>query len=323
MKYTGLILIILLSIGCLFTGCIDNQEIENSPMTIYVGGEFADYTSLNDALEEATDGHTIILSEGIYDGTFIVNKSLTLKGEGQKKTRIISKNFYLGLKEIIIVQADNCTISDLSIINEENISEGLNIIGIQILSSNVTVHNVTISNMRTAIHVEEKDHCSFYHNVISSNYIGIHIDRSDYHTIALNSISHAKEYGLQLVGIYYSNITNNNLLLNAVGARLKGSYHNMVMNNSVEKNERGLYLCCGASKNILYNNVFINNSEYHVRDAQVNTWYNEMEEIGNYWDNYQEKHPEALQDGLYWDTPYLISGGNNRDIYPLISSPLN
>ena len=69
---------------------------------------------------------------------------------------------------------------------------------------------------------------------------------------------------------------------------------------------------------MIYYNIFKQNSDYNARDDTINQWDNES--VGNYWDDYIEKHPDARQIDGIWDTPYNIKGGGNTDRFPLVTS---
>jgi hypothetical protein len=67
---------------------------------------------------------------------------------------------------------------------------------------------------------------------------------------------------------------------------------------------------------VLYNNIFEQNSIYNARDDVSNQWDNEI--VGNFWDDYEEKYPEAIQIDNIWDIPYKITG-DNIDRFPLVN----
>ena len=81
-----------------------------------------------------------------------------------------------------------------------------------------------------------------------------------------------------------------------------------------------MYCCCGAGNNIIYHNNFEQNEEYNARDDVRNQWDNGS--IGNYWDDYIEKYPDAAQIDGIWDISYnitsLYSDEGNYDMYPLV-----
>jgi len=59
----------------------------------------------------------------------------------------------------------------------------------------------------------------------------------------------------------------------------------------------------------------INNSLYSSYDECENIWYNSTLKHGNYWDDYNGN--DTNNDGI-GDGSYIIPGGDNQDIYPLM-----
>jgi len=55
---------------------------------------------------------------------------------------------------------------------------------------------------------------------------------------------------------------------------------------------------------MIYHNNFIQNQEFHAIDDIVNHWDNGT--VGNYWDDYQEKHPDAVAKNGIWNLSYNI-----------------
>ena len=78
----------------------------------------------------------------------------------------------------------------------------------------------------------------------------------------------------------------------------------------------GMFFCCGAQGNTIYYNTFKQNTMENANDTLSNQWDNGTD--GNYWDDYTEKYPAAIQLGDVWDTPYIISDGENQDRFPLV-----
>ena len=123
-------------------------------------------------------------------------------------------------------------------------------------------------------------------------------------------------------------ISNNNIISrnkiydNDVGIRLKGSKFNNVFKNEFNNNSnKGLYICCGAKDNIIYNNSFINNKKHvDYTISNVNPFYKDG--FGNYWDDYLERYPNATQLNGVWNTSYQIPDSSFEDKYPLVE-PVN
>ena len=73
--------------------------------------------------------------------------------------------------------------------------------------------------------------------------------------------------------------------------------------------------CTG--KNFFYHNNFINNILPNAYDNTDNKWDNGYTSGGNYWSNYYGKDNDG--DGI-GDISYSISGGDNKDRYPLMEA---
>ena len=73
-----------------------------------------------------------------------------------------------------------------------------------------------------------------------------------------------------------------------------------------------------ASNNILYHNNFINNEQVCSSYSSKNVWDNGYPSGGNYWSDYEERHPDAeeLDGSGIWNTPYVIDE-YNQDNYPI------
>jgi nitrous oxidase accessory protein NosD len=64
-------------------------------------------------------------------------------------------------------------------------------------------------------------------------------------------------------------------------------------------------------------NTFINNTEHSNLPVDTDA-FDDGSMYGNYWDDYQERYPDAVVVGRVWDTPYAVGGGTlTFDRYPL------
>lgn len=98
-----------------------------------------------------------------------------------------------------------------------------------------------------------------------------------------------KEYGIKLNG-FNNTITRCNLINNTYGIYSHGNFNSIYMNNFIE-------------------------NDLNAFDDGNNTWYDEVNEQGNYWHDYDGT--DANTDGI-GDMPYNISGDENKDFYPLM-----
>lgn len=298
LKIIGIISCILLLIN--LSACIDNSD----DMDIHVNEDgSADFVTIQAAIDAAQENATIFVSEGIYIENILINKSLILKGENPEHT-IIDGN---KSGDVIYIEKESKVI----------------LTGFTIRNSG-TVYNYP--NYDAGIDIHSSDN-TIKNNIITNNSNGIFSTYSLNNNFT-NNIFHANsEYGIYLYSVSnVNNVTSNIFIDNSYGLRIKGSQKNTVAKNSFEENQRGLYFCCGATNNMVYNNNFINNTIWHGNDyVGGNHWYNEYPIGGNYWDDYNgnDTYSGLNQnitgpDGI-GDTIYEITDDKTKiDKYPLM-----
>lgn len=302
-----------------FSGCIEeippeeSKNEETSPdesMTnfVVIDGK-GNYTSIQNAIDNASDGDTIFVYNGIYYETLVINKPINLISASKDKTIIHGKNS----NSIVLINADNCTINGFKIINTNSSSE---VTGIMIKSSYNTISNNTVLNTAHGVYLSlESKNNTISMNTISNNDYGFYLTFSYSNHILTNNISLNSLYGIHLYpGSYNNVISGNNISENGYGIRLQDASSNTISGNVISNNQRGMYFCCQAQNNVIYYNTFKQNTEWNAHDKVNNQWDNGS--IGNYWDDYDGI--DADGDGI-GDTPYDISDGSNQDRYPLMN----
>ncbi|MDF2958058.1 MAG: Nitrous oxide reductase accessory protein NosD [Candidatus Alkanophagales archaeon MCA70_species_1] len=315
---------------------------------------FANYTSIQDAINDATEGDIIQVYSGTYEENVVVNKTLNLTGIGMPVIDGMNKG------NTIKIEADNCTISGFKIINSAG---DWNLAGIHIASSNNLIFNNTISSNKghgIGIYSGNNEIYSntiysngwagvgiyaggnkIYENDIQDNGYGIRLFQAGGNIIFSNIIKN-NGYGFYLYAsssnVIYSNIVSSNgedafyiwsssgnrIYENEISGSATGleiwicSSGNAVYENAIVENGNGVYIyypSYASNNNLFYHNDFIENSENNTWDECRNRWYNETLREGNYYDDYNGT--DADGDGI-GDVPYNISGGTNRDLYPLM-----
>ena len=81
------------------------DELTNGK-TLYVGGSGSNnYTKIQDAIDDASDGDTVYVYEGLYVGFIEINCSINLIGEDKNSTIIDGNDTFL--KSTIKINNDN------------------------------------------------------------------------------------------------------------------------------------------------------------------------------------------------------------------------
>ncbi len=168
------------------------SESTSSGKTLYVGGSGpGNYTSIQDAIDNSSDGDTVFVYNGIYYEYKIgIEHSINLTGENKYNTIING----CGAIDVLRVFVDGVNISGFTITNADIEWEGVYI------SANYS----TITN-----------------NIITNNGIGITINYSSSHSniITGNIISNNYDYGILISyssnNIIYHNDFINNTFMNA------------------------------------------------------------------------------------------------------------
>jgi nitrous oxidase accessory protein len=307
-KEISTITITLLLLFIFLSGCI-NDNLD------------ANHKSIQDAIDNACDGDTIYVQSGTYYETLVVNKSITLIGAGKDITIIdckeVSKADHV---DIVLITADNCTISGFKITNTDVSSD---VIGIHIKSSNNTISDNTISYTSQGVEItgDSKNNNVSLNNIINNQY-GIVLRLSDNNNISKNDLSLNSISGISVESASHSNIISSNTFSdNKNGIQIPDGKSNNIFKNTFIDNQKGIYFCCSAGDNIVYYNTFKHNSECNARDITSNQW--DIDSVGNYWDDFDEPSEGAYDnndDGIV-DASYNISGGTNQDRYPLINPP--
>jgi parallel beta-helix repeat protein len=331
------LIIILLSI---ISGCLQQEK-----NIIYVGSTNADYSTIQEAINAAKNGATIIIKNGSYNELLVINKTITLIGE-DKNTTIINFSPDYDIRSsvsIININADNCSIENLQITlsnksrfvysatyeqccGEPAVTETKVFLagGISINSNYNTIKNTIITNVSDGIELSANSESNtIIHNEIKNNQIGIETLSSVNNNISHNILSNNQQYNIYLTTDSNTNKVSFNIMDNSIyGIRIKGSQHNNVYKNCIKNNDVGIYCCCDAKSNYIYNNTLLNNSLRNAEENEglTNIWYDYPNGNGNYWDNYTGS--DENHDGI-GDIPYEIYNAGNRDIYPLMTPPLD
>ena len=193
---------------------LSNTSANNNLVTIlYVGGSGSvNYTKIQDAIDNASDGDTVYVYGGIYYENIVIYNPINMIGEN-KYTTIIDGN---GNGDVVKISGVNwVNISGFSIRNGGSEWEGS---GIDIRQSNYTAitNNHIQSNLHYGIWLYLSSTNFISNNVITSNNAcGMNIEEhSNNNTILNNNVSFNKNYGIHTSYSEGNMILNNTINLN-------------------------------------------------------------------------------------------------------------
>jgi parallel beta-helix repeat protein len=270
---------------------------KNHSDILYVGGTGpGNYSNIHDAVDNASNGHTVYVYNGEYPGNIVIDKSIDLIGEDKFSTFIAG---------------------------------GIN--GIVIFSDNVKITQFTIKNIggfyRFCIYAGSNEN-EIYDNIItdSDKVYGIYLDGASYNNIYQNYIENINRHGMRLDfssnNEISKNIIRNN---NGYGLLLSESSNNNIYENTVKQNNwDGINIGELSYNNLIFHNNLINNTLQNGVDESGNLWDNGYPSGGNFWSDYkgidQFRGPNQDIPGVdgIGDTPYEIPYEHSTDFYPLM-----
>jgi parallel beta-helix repeat protein len=263
------------------------------------------FFSINEAINNATDGDTILIKQGLYNETLVISKQLNIQGEDTNKT-ILNGNL---TGTVIQIFHDNVNITGLTVTYaltpntprryfQHNIPEGwmkLNgwcAIGYPLDGGYFDM----LRNFRLGgIHIINASNCRISGNRILDCGIGIWLWEASKNTI-LDNICDTNDYGIELRSSADNQIMGNTFANNGAGAWLP-LYSDIYYMVGWGNDEKTLH-------NTFTQNNFIGNQKAIETQSLTNTknyWDNGS--VGNYWDTHNGN--DTNNNGLI-DDPYKI-----------------
>ncbi len=238
--------------------------------TIYVddsGG--ADYNTIQEAINAASEGDTVYIYSGIYNENVIVDKTINLTGEDNTSTIIDGG----GSGDVLRVTADGVDISGFKITGSGFSGDGAGVKLAYVSNCEITNNNL-ISNGKNGIRLEHSnDNIIKYNDLSYNNYAGIIMSSSNRNSIMYNQISNHR-YGISVGSSSENTIIGNIMVENSItiNANNIGQWNthaidtsNMVNGKPIYywKNKDGGTVSSGAGQVILANcsNVTVDNQK--------------------------------------------------------------
>ncbi len=223
---------------------VDDDNIDGPWMGTYV----FPYKNIQDGIDNATDGFTVIVKDGYYRKAIVIDKSITLLGDDKNNTIIHG----IGTDGSVKIISDNVFLSGFCITASGSSSC---VSGINIKSNNNTIKNIMVVNAPSPASGQIK--------------IGIKLESADFNLISKNIITGLIQgYQKTQIAIYLNNSSNNKII-----------------ENELLNNDNGVFIENLSNNNQLYHNGFLNNGN-NAFDECSNSWDNGPISGGNYWNDY-------------------------------------
>jgi len=281
-----------------------------SAMTWYVHeGE-----SIQNAINSASDGDTVFVYNGTYNGEFAINKpNITLKGEGADKV-ILSGDLSISGNIIAIGgtvgAAPGCIVEGFTLTNDP--------VGIAIFGNapHCIIRNNVIEGMTydTGSIIITADNTTFTNNVVVNStglYGAVYVRDSQFSKVVNNTIKWGKGAGVTLENSGSNIVAKNNLISNGYsGIELynAGEGNKIYLNNFIDNG-----LTATTSDSTEPTTTYWNSTEpiEYVYNGTTYTNY-----LGNYWSDYSGADGDSNGIG---DTNYVVPESLGEDYRPLMA----
>jgi len=232
-----------------------SSTYENNSILFVGGSGEGNFSSINDALDNSTDGDIIYVYNGSYNERIVLNKSVSLLGESKKNAVLCGKDNF----NILNIISSNVTIQGFLFINSSN----------SVLISNdckniFICDNIFYNNSNGILSEENSRNITVESSFFINNSECIRFYNTSNSFISDNDFFENQEYGIVLRKKSTSNfVSKNRFSYIGTGIINVDSSNNMIIKNNISSCYYGIY---GSSSEhlFIYENELYNNSKKSV-----------------------------------------------------------
>jgi len=297
-----------------------------------------DYSSIQEAIDAASEGDTVFVRDGTYYESIRINKSINLIGESRENTVVdwgaggnvihVSRNSvnitgftviggisvqWVGVK---LANVSNCHISNINVS-----SEFYGIVLSNSTSNTIEDSTCVLDNYYHSLTLMDHSNNNTVRDSIFSADFGtaIYIGGASRDNMIIDNLCTKSRFGIWMSNAMDNKIVNNTINLNhQYGIFVRSSYSNTIYGNCISSRwtVHGIHFdpLFPSEGNVIYGNCFANRRGQAYANGSLNVWDNNLPSGGNFWRNYNGT--DLDNDGI-GDSPYMIDE-NNTDHYPLM-----
>ena len=227
--------------------------------------------SIQEMINNANSGDTIYISSGIYYEHIVVDKPLTIVGDGAETTIVDGMNedehIYNIFSDDVSIYGftiRNCSIGFSGIrVNNDSCNIDNNIFmmcggGVELWEvEDVVVRNNSFEENTWGIYVHNSMDCIIHDNTINNNVYGVELGYSTA-DIKYNIFSRNELYGILQLGCNQIKIMSNTISSSGYAIQTYNTNNNTILDNYLHHNRRGISIFKSSKNQIKNNNISYN-----------------------------------------------------------------